>query len=100
MIFFTPEGGDVSVARRGSTAPFRPRAENSQRLAASRRFAFKDLKEGSMIRAAVPTKSVTPRRLSRASAWIRRAMIRAIDIFIHGQFIRLDTRRWDHEAKH
>lgn len=80
MIFFTLEGGDVAVERRGgSAAPFRPRAEFSQRFAASRRFAFKDLNEGSKVRAAVPEKSVPPRRLSRASARQRESIVRTID---------------------
>jgi hypothetical protein len=51
VIFFTLKGGDVSVARRGLPAPFRPREEYSQRFAASRRFAFKDLNETSMAHA-------------------------------------------------
>jgi hypothetical protein len=87
VIFFTLEGGDVSVARRGSPAPFRPRAEYSPRFAASKRFAafaFKDLDEGSMACVAVPAKSVPLRRLSRASARLRRAMVRTVDMLISG----------------
>ena len=93
VIFFTLEAGDMdmSVARWGSPAPFRPWAECFQRVAASRRFAFKDLNEGSMVRAAVPKKSVTPRRLSKASARLRRAIVRTIDVLILGSFIRFDT---------
>ena len=86
-MFFTLEGGDMPVARRKLPALFRPRAECSQRFAASRRFAFKDLNEGSKVRAAVPTKSVPPRRLSKASARLRRAIVRTIDVLILGPFI-------------
>jgi hypothetical protein len=103
VIFFTLEGGDVSVAlaRRGSSAPFRPREEYSQSFAASRRFAFKDLNEGSKARAAVPTKSVPPRRLSRASArLLRRAMVGTMGMLIPGPFIHFDAKQWNHEPKH
>src|SRR6266478_574762 len=83
VIFFTREGGDVSAARRGSFAPLRPWAETSQRFAASRRLAFRNLNEVSRA-AACPQKnvpkSVPQRRLSRVSARLRRAMVRTIDM--------------------
>lgn len=84
------------MARR-SPAPSRPRAEYPQRFPASRRFAFKDLNEGSIAaRAAVPaTRSVPPRRLSRANARLRRAMVRTTDMFIPSPFIRFDAKQWN-----
>ena len=103
MIFFTLEGGDLSVARRGlpaGPAPFGPRAEYSQRFAASRRFAFKDLNEGSKVRAAVSTKSAAPKRLSRTSARLRRAIVRTIGMLIPGPFYSIRQQAMESWAKH
>src|SRR6266403_3740860 len=88
VIFYTREGGEVSVARRRSFAPLRPWAETSQRFAASRRFAFKNLNEVSRA-ATCPQKSVPQRRLSRSrvSARLRRAMARTIDTYSASVYI-------------
>ena len=89
VIFFTLEGGDVSVARRASPTPVRPRAETSQRFDASRRFAFKDLNEVPRRAASVPIKSVAQKRPSRGSARLRWAMVHIINAPISRPFYTL-----------
>jgi hypothetical protein len=89
VIFFTPGGADVSLARRASLAPLRRRGDDSQRFFASRRrLLSKDLNEGSERRAATGSEKIVQQsRITRASAQLRRIMVWAIICSLPVHFI-------------
>jgi hypothetical protein len=74
VIFFTPAGADVPVARRAFLASFRLWVDASQRLTASSRLALKDLSEVSRADTGSETR-VPQSRLTKANAWPRRIMV-------------------------
>src|SRR5712671_1297255 len=78
VMFFTPGSVTVSsVARR--VPSLLPRADNSQRLTASRCLAFKNA--GDVSRAAASChKSVPQNRLNRASEWLRQVIVGTMNL--------------------
>jgi hypothetical protein len=98
VMFFTFDDDDVFVARRRSPALFRLRAECSRCFAASRRFVYNNERSMALVRAASPSKTVVPRRVSRANTRLRRAMVCTIDMHVPVSFIRLDTKQRNHVA--